>query len=160
VLLIPHLSLIEWSAGPASVSLPHNHWSSVLKTRICWRICYIGLLDPYLQYMISMFNTWSREPTHRSLTDIGGGYNLRCVGFPYHSLALPNRRSSVSPKGPAGSQVINLTITNWIKNEQILNLTNETPHSTATAFYPLRIASANGKPPYDWVNKGNQEGWS
>jgi hypothetical protein len=32
-----------------------------------------------------MFNTCSREPTHRPLTDTGGGYNLRGVGFPNNS---------------------------------------------------------------------------
>jgi hypothetical protein len=33
-----------------------------------------GLLDPYHQYAISTFNTFTWVPTPRSLTDTGGGY--------------------------------------------------------------------------------------
>jgi hypothetical protein len=41
------------------------------------------LLDPYHRHAIGMFNTCSRGPTHRSLTDTSGGYNLRDSGFPH-----------------------------------------------------------------------------
>jgi hypothetical protein len=63
----------------------HNHWSNALKPSICWWTSYIDLLGPYLQHAISIFNTCSRGPTHQSLTDTGGGYNLEGVGFPHHS---------------------------------------------------------------------------
>jgi hypothetical protein len=38
------------------------------------------------QYMISTFNTYSWGPTNWSLTDIGGGYNLRGAGLPHTTL--------------------------------------------------------------------------
>jgi hypothetical protein len=69
---------------PQFLSL-HNHWSSVLKSSIYWRTGYIGLLCPYLQHVISMFNTWSRGSTYRSLTDTGRDYNLEGAGFRHHS---------------------------------------------------------------------------
>jgi hypothetical protein len=40
--------------------------------------------------MISTFNTCSRGPTHRSLTDIGGGYSLGDVGLP-HTTSRPSQ---------------------------------------------------------------------
>jgi hypothetical protein len=43
------------------------------------------LTSPIYQHMIGTFNTCPREPTHRSLIDIGGGYNLRDVSFLHHT---------------------------------------------------------------------------
>jgi hypothetical protein len=63
----------------------HNYWSSRLKPSICWWTSYIGLLCPYHQHVISMFNTCSRGPTYWSLTDTGEGYNLGSAGFPHHT---------------------------------------------------------------------------
>jgi hypothetical protein len=40
---------------------------------------------PILQHVISTFNTCSRIPTSRSLTDTDGGYNLGGAGFQHHS---------------------------------------------------------------------------
>jgi hypothetical protein len=49
----------------------------------------LGLLGPYHQYAIGMFNTFSRGPIEWSLTDTGGGgYNLGGAGFPL--VALPD----------------------------------------------------------------------
>jgi hypothetical protein len=45
----------------------------------------LGLLSPYHRYAIDMLNTCSRGPTHRSLTDTGGGYSLGGAGFPHIS---------------------------------------------------------------------------
>jgi hypothetical protein len=42
----------------------------------------LGLPGPYHRHAIDTFNTCSRGPTHRSLIDIGGGYNLGGVGLP------------------------------------------------------------------------------
>jgi hypothetical protein len=42
----------------------------------------LGLLDPYHRHTIGTFNAGSRGPTHRSLTDSDGGYNLEGAGFP------------------------------------------------------------------------------
>jgi hypothetical protein len=68
-----------------SFSPKHNHWSNALKPNICGRTCYIGLLGPYHQHVINTFNTCSRGPTHWSLTDTGGGYNLGGAGLPHHT---------------------------------------------------------------------------
>jgi hypothetical protein len=79
------LTRLSGPRDPTQFLSQHNHWSSVLKPNICWQTSYIGLLDPYHQYVISTFNTCSRGPTHQSLTDTGGGYNLRSVSFPHHT---------------------------------------------------------------------------
>jgi hypothetical protein len=42
----------------------------------------LGLLSPYHQHTTDTFNTCSRGPTHRSLTDTGGGYKLGGASFP------------------------------------------------------------------------------
>jgi hypothetical protein len=64
----------------------HNHLSSMLKLNIYWRTCYIGLLGSYHQHVISTFNTCSQGPTHRSLTDTGGGLQFwRCRLTTSHS---------------------------------------------------------------------------
>jgi hypothetical protein len=43
----------------------------------------LGLPGPYHRHVINMFNTCSRGPTHRSLTDTGGGYNLEGASMPH-----------------------------------------------------------------------------
>jgi hypothetical protein len=67
----------------------------------------LGLLGPYYQHVISRFNTYSRGPTHRSLTDTGGGYNLGCVSLPHYT-PRPSQPTVLRfpPKGPIWSQVI------------------------------------------------------
>jgi hypothetical protein len=55
--------------------------------------------DQYVQYLLA-------RPTHRSLTDTGGGYNLEGAGLLHHTL-LPFQPAvhHFPPKGPARSQV-------------------------------------------------------
>jgi hypothetical protein len=55
-----------------------------------WLHIYFSLLGPYHQHVIGTFNTCSRGPTHRSLTDIGGGYNLGGAGLP-HTTPRPSQ---------------------------------------------------------------------
>jgi hypothetical protein len=43
----------------------------------------LGLPGPYHRHVIGTFNTCLRGPTHWSLTDTGGGYNLEGADFPY-----------------------------------------------------------------------------
>jgi hypothetical protein len=136
-------SQLSWVACRTCLSFSpkHNQWSSVLKPNIYWQISYINLLDPYHQYVISTFNTCSRGPTHRSLTNTGGGYNLRGAGLPHHT----HRPSQLMvlhfpPKGPTRSQVKHPTITNWTIEEKTLNLVSGSLHSTSTAIYHLSIA--------------------
>jgi hypothetical protein len=111
----------------------HNHWSSAFKLRICWWTNYISLLGPYLQHVISMFNTFSWGPTHRPLTDTGRGYNLEGANVLNHCphpfqptvlhfplMAAPGLRLIIQP------------LSTELKREQILNLVSETLHSTST----------------------------
>jgi hypothetical protein len=92
----------------------------------------LGLLDPYHQYAISMFNTCSQGPTHRSLTDTGGGYNLGGVGSPHHTLQ-PSQPAVLRfpPKGLARSQVIQQLPID-IEREQTPNLASGSLHSIST----------------------------
>jgi hypothetical protein len=55
----------------------------------------LGLLDSYHQHAIGTFNTCSTRPTHRSLTDTGGGYILEGAGFLHTTLR--SSQSTVSP---------------------------------------------------------------
>jgi hypothetical protein len=56
----------------------------------------LGLLSPYHQHAIVMINTCSREPTHQSLTDTGGGTTLEVPAFHIPLLGLPNQLSPLS----------------------------------------------------------------
>jgi hypothetical protein len=74
---------------------------------------YIGLLGTYYQHVISTFNTCSRGPTHRSLTNTASGYNLGGADFPQHSPRSSQPMDLRFPaKGPARSQVNYPTISN------------------------------------------------
>jgi hypothetical protein len=71
----------------------------------------LGLPGLYLRHAIDTFNTCSRGPTHRSLTDTGGGYNLRGVGFHITLPDFPNRLSSTFHlRAPPGLRLSNLNI--------------------------------------------------
>jgi hypothetical protein len=65
-------------SGPPQFLSQHNHWINAFNTNICWWTCYVGLLDPYHQHLISTFNTCSQGPTHRFLTDRWGPQPWRC----------------------------------------------------------------------------------
>jgi hypothetical protein len=102
---------------PSQFLYQHNHWSSVLKTNICWWTYYIDLLDPYHQHVINTFNIFSRGPTHRSLTDTDGATTLEVPACHITLPDPPNRLSSIFHlKGPTRSQVVNPTITNWTRD--------------------------------------------
>jgi hypothetical protein len=121
----------------------------------------LGLLDPYHQHAIGTFNTCSRGPTHRSLTDKGRGYNLGGAGLPHHTTrpsqltvstfhlrTLPGLRLSIKSLPPD------------LKGDQALNLTSRSLYSISTIIYHLSIAWANDVPPRDRANKGNLKGSS
>jgi hypothetical protein len=95
------------SMSPYPISLPRQPlkpWGQSQPSVDCQ---LLGLLGPYLCHAIGMFNTCSRGPTHRSLTDTGRGYNLRSAGFPYLTLRPSQPMVLRFPsKGPARSQVI------------------------------------------------------
>jgi hypothetical protein len=64
-----------------------NYWSSGGKATLCWRQA-TRLTGPIYQHAIGTFNTCSWGPTHRSLTNTGGGYNLGGADFS-HSTPRP-----------------------------------------------------------------------
>jgi hypothetical protein len=90
-----HTQFLSWA----------NQWSSgENQTSINRRL--LSLPDTYHWHAIGMFNTCSQGPTHRSLTDIGGGYSLEGVGFP-HTTPRSSQPTVLPfpPKGPAQSPV-------------------------------------------------------
>jgi hypothetical protein len=82
--------IVNRSVGPYLASLlsqPMKQWG---QSQASMNGQLLELLGPYHQYAIDIFNTCSRGPTKRSLTDTSGGYNLGGAGFP-HSTARPSR---------------------------------------------------------------------
>jgi hypothetical protein len=85
-----HSAPADRSTGPYPASLlsqPMKQWGQS-QASINGRL--LGLLDPYHQHVTGTFNTCSRGPTHRSLTDTCVGYNLGGVGFP-HTTSRPSQ---------------------------------------------------------------------
>jgi hypothetical protein len=73
------------------------------------------LLDlpcPYHRHAIDTFNTCSRGPTHQSLTDTGGSYNVEGAGFP-HTTPRPSQPtvSLFCIQAPPGLQFIQVLST-------------------------------------------------
>jgi hypothetical protein len=65
----------QWSSGESQTSINSRQ---------------LGLPGSYHRHAIGTFNTCSRGPTHRSLTNTGGDYNLGYAGFSHtHSLTFP-----------------------------------------------------------------------
>jgi hypothetical protein len=63
----------------------------------------LGLPDPYHWHAISTFNTYSRGPTHRPLTDTGGATTLKVSALHIPLPDIPNRWSSPFPlRAPLG----------------------------------------------------------
>jgi hypothetical protein len=65
----------DWSAGPHPVSLLLSTKEVVGLSQASFDSRLLGLPDSYLRHAIGTFNTYSRGPTHRSLTDTSKGYN-------------------------------------------------------------------------------------
>jgi hypothetical protein len=95
----------------------------------------LGLLGLYHQHVISTFNTCSWGPTHRSLTDTGGAYNLRGYDFPYHTTYLSQPTVlHFHLRALAGLRLTNQPLPTEIKREETLNLASESPHTTSTTI--------------------------
>jgi hypothetical protein len=77
---------------PSFSSEPTNEAVEKAKTSINSKL--LGLPSPYHRHAIGTFTTCSWGPTHQSLTDTGGGYNLRGAGF---------RRTTPWPSQPSVS---------------------------------------------------------
>jgi hypothetical protein len=102
-----HNTLANRSVGSYPVSLLRQSLKQLGQSQPSVDGWLLGLSDPYLRHVISTFNTYSRGPTHQSLTDTCGGYNLGGADFSH----LPPRPSQPTvlqfpPKGPTWSQVI------------------------------------------------------
>jgi hypothetical protein len=97
----------------------------------------LGLPDPYIRHEISTFNTCSRGPTHRSLTNIDGCYNLGGAGFHITLSDLPSRRSSAFHlRAPPGLKLSNLNISlKWKWCEAPVTDQWSFDHSASTEIY-------------------------
>jgi hypothetical protein len=78
-----------------------NHWSIGGQSQPSVDVWLLGLSGPYLRHAIGTFNTCSWGSTHRSLTDTGGGYNLRGANF-LHLTLWPSQPTVLRfpPMGP------------------------------------------------------------
>jgi hypothetical protein len=67
---------LAWpSSWVTSFPLPHDSLGVGGEVLTKWLHSYISLLGLYHQHAIGTFNTCSRVPTPRSLTDTGKGYH-------------------------------------------------------------------------------------
>jgi hypothetical protein len=91
--------------------------------------------------VIGTFNTCLRGPTHRSLTDTSGGYNLRGAGFAHHT-PRPSRPMVLRfpPKGPPGLRLSIQSLPTELQRNQTLNFVSGSLHLISTAVYHLNIA--------------------
>jgi hypothetical protein len=89
-----HTEFLSWA----------NQWSSEeIQTSVDDKL--LGLLHPYHRHVIGTFNTYSWRPTYRSLTDLGGGYNLGGAGLPRtHSPTFPTSCVHFPIRAPPGLQ--------------------------------------------------------
>jgi hypothetical protein len=78
------------SVGPYPASLPSQPMKQWGQSQASISGRLLGLLGSYHQHAIGTFNTCSRGPTHQSLTDTGGGYNLEGASFP-HTTPRPSQ---------------------------------------------------------------------
>jgi hypothetical protein len=123
------------------IFLPSQHpWSREERFRPSGYIATSAYWAHKHQNAISTFNPCSRGPTHRSITDTGGGYNLGVVGFP-HTTLRPSQPavSTFYLRAPPDLKLINSPLPKYLKREQTLNLVSGSLHSTSTATYHLSI---------------------
>jgi hypothetical protein len=73
---IIHSTSADLSVGLYPVSLPRQPLKKWRQSQSSVDGLLLDLPDPYHWHAIATFNTCSRGPTHRSLTDTGRGYNL------------------------------------------------------------------------------------
>jgi hypothetical protein len=71
------------SAGPYPASLLSQSMKQWGQSQASINGRLLGLLGPYHQYVIGTFNTCSRGPTERSLTDTCGCYNFGGAALPH-----------------------------------------------------------------------------
>jgi hypothetical protein len=96
---------------PPQFLFQHNHWSSALRSSICWWTYYISLLGSYHQHVIITFNICSWGANLSVLNRFIGGRQPWRSRFST-SLSPPFLTDDppLSPKRPIWSQVNNPTI--------------------------------------------------
>jgi hypothetical protein len=90
-----HSTSADRSAGPYLASLPSQSMKQGGISEAPDGDQLLGLPGPYHWHVIGTFNTCSWRPTHQSLTNTGGGYNLGGAIFSHTTPRLS--QPAVSP---------------------------------------------------------------
>jgi hypothetical protein len=141
---IIHSTMADRSAGSYSVSLskqPIKQWE---KSNFCCQPATM-LTGLIYQHVICTFNTCSRGPTHWSLTDTSGGYNLGGAGF-LHTTPWPFQpvESTFHLRVSPGLQFNhNLSKILKFKFRESMAATWSFDHSTIYRDLQLRLATTN-----------------
>jgi hypothetical protein len=98
---IIHSAPTDQSVGPYPASLSSQPMKQWRQSQASINDRLLGLVGPYHHHATGTFNTCSWGSTHRSLTDTGGGYNLRGAGLPHtHSPTFPTSHLHFSLVAP------------------------------------------------------------
>jgi hypothetical protein len=110
----------------------------------------LGLPGPYHRHAIGTFNTYSRVPTPRSLTDTGRGYHIENLRIATTlSPSFPFKGSTDPPNGPAWFQIIHTISTNWTREGTSPKSREWEPLLDFYRNLPSKHNITNGKPPQD-----------
>jgi hypothetical protein len=130
---------------PSFSSKPTNELVGLSQTSVMDKL--LGLLGPYHQHAIGTFNTCSWRPTHQSLTDTGGGYNLEGAGFP-RTTPRPSQSTvfHFHLGGPSGLHFNQSTLTKPELNffKELMAVMWSSDHSTIYRGLQLCLAVSNG----------------
>jgi hypothetical protein len=128
-------ALADRFVGPYPTSLlsqPMKQWGQNQTSISGW---LLGLLDPYHQHMIGMFNTCSRVSTPRSLTDTGGVYHIENFRIATAlSPPFPSEGSTDPPNWPRPISTFNQVLTTKSKFWVLKNLWPPRGLSTTRPF--------------------------
>jgi hypothetical protein len=156
-----HSTPADQSTGLYPVSLPSQpmkQWGQS-QSSIDGRL--LGLLGSSHQHTISTFNTCSRGPTHRSLTDTGRGYNLGGAGLP-HTTPWPSQPvvSTFHLRAPPGIQFNQVPSTKpkyWVWEPMAATWCSD--HPVIYRSLHLRLAIANDLSLAIWVTRTYRKVW-
>jgi hypothetical protein len=101
----------------------------------------LALPGPYHRYVIGKFNTCSRVPTPRPLTNTARGYHIENLRIATTlSPPFPFEGSTDPLMAPLGVRLSIQHLPNELEREHTLNLVSGSLHSTSTVTYHLSIA--------------------
>jgi hypothetical protein len=117
----------------------------------------LGLLGPYHRHAIGTFNTCSWGPTHRFLTDSGGGYNLGGAGLPHTTpRSFQPVVSTFHLRAPPGLQLTKFHLLNQgVECREPMAATWSSDHSAIYRSLHLCLAITND---LSSSNKGHKDG--